>query len=175
MASITHGATGCVMSDVKRFNFTVSQFESVVPYASEHGQYVSYAGYAALEAEAQALREEVKNRTAECNGLHEMLRQEHDRTEKAREEVAALRARVVVPDRAIRNPHSGKTQAYVVTEHWNEGWNACLDELARLNGNAVSEGLLRRMLRDWESNDTVALWGDMEELQELLGEGKEHE
>ncbi|NMZ73832.1 hypothetical protein HBO32_12025 [Pseudomonas nitroreducens] len=45
----------------------------------------------ALEAEAQALREELKNRTAECNGLHEMLRQEHDRTEKAREEVAALR------------------------------------------------------------------------------------
>lgn len=79
------------MSDVKRLNFTVSQFESVVPYASEHGQYVRFADYAKLEAEAQALREELKNRTAECNGLHEMLRQEHDRTEKAREEVAALR------------------------------------------------------------------------------------
>ncbi|UCL84538.1 hypothetical protein [Pseudomonas sp. HS-18] len=78
------------MSDVKRLNFTVSQFESVVPYASEHGQYVRFADYAKLEAEAQALREELKNRTAECNGLHEMLRQEHDRTEKAREEVAAL-------------------------------------------------------------------------------------
>lgn len=27
--------------------------------------------------------------------------------------------------------------------------------------------------RDWETNDTVALWGDMEELQGLLGEGEE--
>ncbi|HBO5316098.1 TPA: hypothetical protein L4W78_005903 [Pseudomonas aeruginosa] len=57
------------MSEVKRLNFTVSQFESVVPYASEHGQYIRYADYAKLEAETQALREEV----------------------------AALRARVVVP------------------------------------------------------------------------------
>ncbi|HHM6284428.1 TPA: hypothetical protein ACRM20_005270 [Pseudomonas aeruginosa] len=48
------------MSKVKRLNFTVSQFESVVPYASEHGQYVRYADYAKLEADAQALREEVE-------------------------------------------------------------------------------------------------------------------
>lgn len=48
------------MSKVKRLNFTVSQFESVVPYASEHGQYVRYTDYAKLEAETQALREEVE-------------------------------------------------------------------------------------------------------------------
>ncbi|MFK0894516.1 MULTISPECIES: hypothetical protein [Pseudomonas aeruginosa group] len=42
------------MSKAKRLNFTVDQFESVVPYASEHGQYVRYADYAKLEAEAQA-------------------------------------------------------------------------------------------------------------------------
>ncbi len=47
------------MSEVKRLNFTISQFESVVPYASEHGQYVRYTDYAKLAAEAQALREEV--------------------------------------------------------------------------------------------------------------------
>ncbi|HBP6813460.1 TPA: hypothetical protein L6B22_05875 [Pseudomonas aeruginosa] len=47
------------MSEVKRLNFTISQFESVVPYASEHGQYVRYTDYAKLRAEAQALREEV--------------------------------------------------------------------------------------------------------------------
>lgn len=40
------------MSEVKRLNFTISQFESVVPYASEHGQYVRYTDYAKLEAEA---------------------------------------------------------------------------------------------------------------------------
>ncbi|WP_447846539.1 hypothetical protein ACFZNQ_15950 [Pseudomonas aeruginosa] len=47
------------MSEVKRLNFTISQFESVVPYASEHGQYVRYTDYAKLASEAQALREEV--------------------------------------------------------------------------------------------------------------------
>ncbi|HHM8695745.1 hypothetical protein [Pseudomonas aeruginosa] len=47
------------MSKVKRLNFTVDQFESVVPYASEHGQYVRYTDYAKLEAETQSLREEV--------------------------------------------------------------------------------------------------------------------
>ncbi|MDX3993030.1 hypothetical protein QYP02_08300 [Pseudomonas aeruginosa] len=47
------------MSEVKRLNFTISQFESVVPYASDHGQYVRYTDYAKLRAEAQALREEV--------------------------------------------------------------------------------------------------------------------
>lgn len=126
----------------------------------------------ALVAEAKALREEVAA-ASEREGIleHRLMRvmtqhfaeawrkRDTDKTlegylsagiaalererDAALEQVAALRARVVVPERAVRNPHSGKTQAYVVTEHWNEGWNACLDELARLNGKAVSEGLLR--------------------------------
>ncbi|HBO4696183.1 TPA: hypothetical protein L4U89_005638 [Pseudomonas aeruginosa] len=101
------------MSKVKRLNFTVSQFESVVPYASEHGQYVRYTDYAKLAAEAQALREEV----------------------------AALRARVaVVPDRLPRSSDIAAIHQHSI------GWNACLDELARLNGLTVSEGLLRRLL-----------------------------
>ncbi len=55
-----------------------------------------------------------------------------------REEVAALRARVVVvPERCdLFEPIS-----YI------EGWNACLDEQARLNGKAVSEGLLRGLVQ----------------------------
>nr|MBG5323277.1 hypothetical protein [Pseudomonas aeruginosa] len=88
------------MSKVKRLNFTVSQFESVVPYASEHGQYVRYTDYAKLEAETQALREEV----------------------------AALRARVVVV------PGRKGGQSTIPGLHRNRGWNACLDELARING-----------------------------------------
>ncbi|RCI64610.1 hypothetical protein DT376_44810, partial [Pseudomonas aeruginosa] len=59
------------MSKVKRLNFTVDQFESVVPYASEHGQYVRYADYAKLEAEAQALREEVAKLTQYNKSLNE--------------------------------------------------------------------------------------------------------
>ncbi|MBH3603182.1 hypothetical protein I5L86_02740 [Pseudomonas aeruginosa] len=101
------------MSKVKRLNFTVSQFESVVPYASEHGQYVRYTDYAKLEAETQALREEV----------------------------AALRARVVVvPERKLLN-------AGVPGLNRNSGWNACLDELARINGMTVSEGLVQGMAK----------------------------
>ncbi|HCE9769934.1 TPA: hypothetical protein NH413_000571 [Pseudomonas aeruginosa] len=69
------------MSKVKRLNFTVSQFESVVPYASEHGQYVRYTDYANLAAEAQTLREEV----------------------------AALRARVVVPRELLERLYSSDT------------------------------------------------------------------
>ncbi len=71
--------------------------------------HVADADYAKLEAEAQALREEV----------------------------AALRARVaVVPDAANDRRKSA---------HYCRGWNACLDELERLNGKTVSEWLLRRI------------------------------
>ncbi|HGK8919237.1 TPA: hypothetical protein ACJ9B8_000180 [Pseudomonas aeruginosa] len=67
----------------------------------------------ALEAEAQALREEV----------------------------AALRARVVVvPERKLLN-------AGVPGLNRNSGWNACLDELARINGMTVSEGLVQGMAK----------------------------
>ncbi|EMA2711330.1 TPA: hypothetical protein ACPH4X_004034 [Pseudomonas aeruginosa] len=70
--------------------------------------HVADADYAKLEAEAQALREEV----------------------------AALRARVVVvPERKLLN-------AGVPGLNRNSGWNACLDELARLNGMTVSVSAL---------------------------------
>lgn len=57
--------------------------------------------------------------------------------EELRAELAELRARVVVvPDAANDRRKSA---------HYCRGWNACLDELARLNGLTVSEGLLRRI------------------------------
>ncbi|MER0612076.1 hypothetical protein AAA556_10380 [Pseudomonas aeruginosa] len=114
------------MSEVKRLNFTISQFESVVPYASEHGQYVRYTDYAKLAAEAQALRDE---------------RDSQQRVAiKAMEELAALRARVVVvPERKLLN-------AGVPGLNRNSGWSACIDELSRINGKTVSEGLLRRLV-----------------------------
>ncbi|KVW25856.1 hypothetical protein WK94_01950 [Burkholderia ubonensis] len=31
--------------------------------------------------------------------------------------------------RKTSNPHRGGTQAYLATEHFNEGWNSCLDEI----------------------------------------------
>ncbi|MBI8654443.1 hypothetical protein JEZ64_32530, partial [Pseudomonas aeruginosa] len=75
--------------------------------------HVADADYAKLEAEAQALREEV----------------------------AALRARVVVvPERKLLN-------AGVPGLNRNSGWNACLDELARINGMTVCEGLVQGMAK----------------------------
>lgn len=81
--------------------------------AFRDGEFVGKGLYDALAAEAQALREEV----------------------------AALRARVVVvPERKLLN--SG-----VPGLNRNSGWNACLDELARLNGLTVSESALETLRR----------------------------
>ncbi|HEJ6002049.1 hypothetical protein I5F53_03745 [Pseudomonas aeruginosa] len=61
------------------------------------------------------------------------------RYECAEKEVEALRARVVVvPERITPFPENIDKLDPVRC-----GWNACLDELARLNGMTVSEGLLR--------------------------------
>ncbi|HBO0302393.1 TPA: hypothetical protein L4A65_000970 [Pseudomonas aeruginosa] len=94
--------------------------------------HVADADYAKLEAEAQALREEV----------------------------AALRARVaVVPDAANDRRKSA---------HYCRGWNACLDELARLNGMTVSEGLLRRLCEPLFSHADYVV--ALNELRALLSE-----
>ncbi|HDZ3460785.1 TPA: hypothetical protein RSV29_000770 [Pseudomonas aeruginosa] len=59
-----------------------------------------------------------------------------------REEVAALRARVaVVPDRLPRSSDIAAIHQHSI------GWNACLDELARINGMTVSEGLVQGMAK----------------------------
>ncbi|MCS7736446.1 hypothetical protein N0102_35040, partial [Pseudomonas aeruginosa] len=124
------------MSKVKRLNFTVSQFERVVPYASEHGQYVRYADYAKLEAEAQALREEV----------------------------AALRARVVVVPEPL-NEGDARRECGEYEVAMQRGYNACLRELARINGLTVSEGLLRRIVTPaLTSSDAQDRIGALEEL-----------
>lgn len=84
-----------------------------LPEFHDSGEYVATSDYDALAAEAQALREEV----------------------------AALRARVVVvPERKLLN-------AGVPGLNRNSGWNACLDELARINGMTVSEGLVQGMAK----------------------------
>ncbi|MFG3926445.1 hypothetical protein ACGEMM_17780 [Pseudomonas aeruginosa] len=147
------------MSEVKRLNFTISQFESVVPYASEHGQYVRYTDYAKLAAEAQVLREEVArgNRIAlamaldiaavgvalgipgeqQEGGTGEFI----EAIQSLQKELEALRARVVVaPERKLLN-------AGVPGLNRNSGWNACLDELARINGKTVSASALDTLRR----------------------------
>ncbi|HDZ3423873.1 TPA: hypothetical protein RSV18_002119 [Pseudomonas aeruginosa] len=91
----------------------------------QFGEFVLSEDYDALAAEAQALREQV----------------------------AALRARVVVVPERLKSADSISRMLREIGydgdvnyHHACEIWNACLDELARLNGLTVSEGLLRRLL-----------------------------
>ncbi|MBM2500585.1 hypothetical protein JQS51_30400 [Pseudomonas aeruginosa] len=144
------------MSEVKRLNFTVSQFESVVPYASEHGQYVRYADYAKLEAEAQALREEV----------------------------AALRARVaVVPDGYALVPVEPTRDMFIAINKEDDKayaggchhgaqfewlWDAAIEAAPRPNGLTVSEGLLRRLCEPLLSHADYVVARN--ELRALLSE-----
>ncbi|HHM9413759.1 TPA: hypothetical protein ACRMRY_003877 [Pseudomonas aeruginosa] len=119
------------MSKAKRLNFTVDQFESVVPYASEHGQYVRYADYAKLEAEAQALMEEV----------------------------AALRARAAVVPDPVTMDGTTTISAYVANavpkdtpmDKWTQGYEECKRRIhamfeqpcnKRPNGLTVSKSAL---------------------------------
>lgn len=158
------------MSDVKRLNFTVSQFESVVPYASEHGQYVRFADYAKLEAEAQALREEVAEYEALCNRQAELLSQsivairgpEPEltrwgyadlplRVKTIVEEVAALRARVVVTPDASTVYAALDARERLFTSP--ENIQVALEAQSRINGKTVSEGLLRKWLELMEHGD----------------------
>ncbi|HIE1662801.1 TPA: hypothetical protein ACXJUI_000103 [Pseudomonas aeruginosa] len=94
-----------------------------------------------LRAEAQALREEVAKLTQYNKSLDEENTRLLADCEKTDREVAALRARVaVVPERKLLN-------AGVPGLNRNSGWNACLDELARINGMTVSEGLVQGMAK----------------------------
>ncbi|WP_217896529.1 hypothetical protein [Pseudomonas aeruginosa] len=132
--------------------------------------HVADADYAKLEAEAQALREEVDQQKflikVENDALQMMTAKANElksEVEQLEEELEALRARVaVVPDAANDRRKSA---------HYCRGWNACLDELARINGKAVSEGLLRRIVTPaLTSSDAQDRIGALEELRALLSE-----
>lgn len=115
------------MSEVERFD--VPSMRSLIQgeQAVMGYEVVLASDYDALAAEALALRDE---------------RDSQQRVAiKAMEELAALRARVVVvPERKLLN-------AGVPGLNRNSGWNACLDELARINGMTVSEGLVQGMAK----------------------------
>ncbi len=169
------------MSEVHRF--------SVVKMLSEAGNKISYdphgpeivmaKDYDALAAEAQALREEVErgNRITvamalDISAVGEALgipgeEQEGgtgefiDLIRELQKEVEALRARVaVVPDRLPRSSDIASIHQHSI------GWNACLDELARINGMTVSEGLLRTACFGSEQESAKA----MNVLRALLSE-----
>ncbi|EIU1455994.1 hypothetical protein RZC90_006186 [Pseudomonas aeruginosa] len=154
--------------------------------------HVADADYAKLEAEAQALREEVARLLEDrarfpdkpddigrMIGAHiEDLKHVADESRRmclkamrerdvVEQDLEALRAGVVVvPERRqwgglLPTAENLKT----------DGFNACLDELARLNGMTVSEGLLRRIVTPaLTSSDAQDRIGALEELRALLSE-----
>ncbi|EMA4286619.1 hypothetical protein ACQGZL_004430 [Pseudomonas aeruginosa] len=160
---------------------------------------------AKLRAEAQALREEVAEYEALCNRQAELLSQsivairgpEPEltrwgyadlplRVKTIVEEVAALRARVVVPDGFALvpiEPNDEMLSAGCVADnamHSNLSnrdnkhrcYQSMLNAAPRLNGKAVSEGLLRRLARPAHRYDevfTVDRHEAAEELRALLG------
>ncbi|HBP4696639.1 TPA: hypothetical protein L5597_004140 [Pseudomonas aeruginosa] len=132
---------------------------------------------AKLAAEAQALREEVAQQKFLTKVENDALKMMTDKAnelksevEQLEEELESLRARVVVaPERKLLN-------AGVPGLNRNSGWNACLDELARLNGKTVSEGLLRLALEFIMATNcqgSIPL-GLIEELRALLNQDKEN-
>ncbi|HHZ8243623.1 TPA: hypothetical protein ACWL71_002037 [Pseudomonas aeruginosa] len=134
------------MSEVERFNeYTWGVTED------EHGEYVRYADYDALAAEAQALRQEV----------------------------AALRARVaVVPDASTVYAALDARERLFTSP---ENIQVALEAQSRLNGMTVSEELLRRLgqVISWQCFGDCRAFSDqripepsevIEELRALLSE-----
>ncbi|HFH3746097.1 TPA: hypothetical protein ACGJ0L_004184 [Pseudomonas aeruginosa] len=136
------------MSEVKRFD--VPSMRSLIQDEQAVMGYeaVLASDYDTLAAEAQALREEV----------------------------AALRARVVVlPEPLNEGPARRECGEYGAA--MQRGYNACLRELARLNGKTVSEWLLRQLL-DSDGIDGIfdaqQNYAAHQELRALLNQDKEN-
>lgn len=180
------------MSEVHRY--------SVVKMLSEAGNKISYdphgpevvmaKDYDALSAEAQALREEVAQQKFLTKVENDALKMMTDKAnelkfevEQLEEELESLRARaVVVPERLTNGDSISRMlreigcDGDVSYHHAREIWNACLDELARLNGLTVSEGLLRLALEFIMATNcqgSIPL-GLIEELRALLNQDKEN-
>ncbi|WP_195764120.1 hypothetical protein [Pseudomonas aeruginosa] len=104
-----------------------------------------------------------------------------DEAQALREEVAALRARVVVLPEPL-NEGDARRECGEYGAAMQRGYNACLRELARLNGLTVSEGLLRRVCAEQPAtccmDDEMSWRRDRDsaliELRALLNEDKEN-
>ncbi|HHG4353964.1 TPA: hypothetical protein ACPWEU_003840 [Pseudomonas aeruginosa] len=161
------------MSEVKRFDVPSMRSLTQGEQAVMGYEVVLASDYDALAAKlAMAEDAAAKGDAArqQCGGMEMEIEELRAEAKALREEVAALRARVVVlPERKLLN-------AGVPGLNRNSGWNACLDELARLNGKTVSEGLLRLALEFIMATNcqgSIPLWL-IEELRALLNQDKEN-
>lgn len=128
--------------------------------AFRDGEFVGKGLYDALAAEAQALRDE---------------RDSQQRVAiKAMEELAALRARVVVlPDASTVYAALDARERLFTSP---ENIQVALEAQSRLNGKTVSEGLLRRLTADpdYEEVFTMDRGEALTELLDLLNQDKEN-
>lgn len=191
------------MSEVKRYIIG----RNGLPELHDSGEYVATSDYDALAAEAQALREEVAEYEALCNRQAELLSQsivairgpEPEltrwgyadlplRVKTIVEEVAALRARVVVVPDASTVYAALDARERLFTSP--ENIQVALEAQSRINGLTVSEGLLRearRHLGNWLELHECECEGGFHycgreqvakthrELRSLLDEGKEND
>ncbi|HFD6766049.1 TPA: hypothetical protein ACF3MW_001732 [Pseudomonas aeruginosa] len=146
------------MSEVKRYIIG----RNGLPEFHDSGEYVATSDYDALAAKLAMAEDAAEKGDAarqQCGGMEMEI-------EELRAELAELRARVVVvPERKLLN-------AGVPGLNRNSGWNACLDELARINGMTVSEGLLRRLCEPLLSHADYVVARN--ELRALFNEDKEN-
>ncbi|HBP5168201.1 TPA: hypothetical protein N2C23_006107 [Pseudomonas aeruginosa] len=158
------------MSKVKRFDHVNhAHIDDCEHVESSEGAWVTASDYDALAAKlAMAEDAAAKGDAArqQCGGMEMEI-------EELRAELAELRARVVVvPEHKDDLPPIYEDENLPAFHHY-KGWNACLDELARLNGLTVSEALLRRLCEPLLSHADYVVARN--ELRALLGEEKEHE
>ncbi|MBV5701968.1 hypothetical protein KUT99_05745 [Pseudomonas aeruginosa] len=147
------------MSEVKRFD--VRSLRSLIQgeQAVMGYEVVLASDYDALAAEAQALRDE---------------RDSQQRVAiKAMEELAALRARVVVtPDASTVYAVLDARERLFTSP---ENIQVALEAQSRLNGKTVSEGLLRRIAAPVNNQDELdAVHEARIELRALLNQDKEN-
>ncbi|MGV8589834.1 hypothetical protein [Pseudomonas aeruginosa] len=126
------------MSEVKRFDHVNhAHIDDCEHVESSEGSWVTASDYDALAAKLAMAEDAAEKGDAarqQCGGMEMEI-------EELRAELAELRARVVVvPGRLGTTTSLGLMD--VMTRHHHLGWNACLDELARINGLTVSESAL---------------------------------
>ncbi|HHG4333455.1 TPA: hypothetical protein ACPWGO_001573 [Pseudomonas aeruginosa] len=169
------------MSEVKRFDHVNhAHIDDCEHVESSEGAWVTASDYDALAAKLTMAEDAAAKGDAarqQCGGMEMEI-------EELRAELAELRARVVVVPERLTNGDSISRMLReigcdgdVSYHHAREIWNACLDELARLNGKTVSEGLLRQLL-DSDGIDGIfdaqQNYAAHQELRALLNQDKEN-
>ncbi|MDI4088420.1 hypothetical protein QK428_03645 [Pseudomonas aeruginosa] len=168
------------MSEVKRFDHVNhAHIDDCEHVESSEGAWVTASDYDALAAKLTMAEDAAAKGDAarqQCGGMEMEI-------EELRAELAELRARVVVVPERLTNGDSISRMLReigcdgdVSYHHAREIWNACIDELSRINGKTVSEGLLRLTLEFIMATNykgSIPL-GLIEELRALLNQDKEN-